>query len=304
MTETVTLLKPTDAIPVGDWRMGIFVLNERVMGKFSEDYLVEYIAYWSSQTGLDVAKNTMRLLAVELHIGADPGITFGGWVRNTVAGLTPSKYTSITKIPAMFSTDTATGTIELYLNTLQGKLAAGVIRAQPRQWATPYSWLQTDVWYPVGAVWPKGSPSVKQLADRLESIGCDLYYVDGKGVEAYRPPYGMLFMFHSGTVPKTLGQVQTAIKASHMVLDLNSAKDDASIGYVDDLGELGDETLETIGEAAKSLSEAAKGVAGGAGAAFDILGALLKYGPPLAIGGLVAYGGYRVYQRASRGRGR
>lgn len=307
MSQKLSFLSPNVAIPVGEWRMGIFALNARVMEGHSEDYLVNSIAYWGSRAGLDVATNSMRPLNIDLQLGADPALPFGGWVRNTVPGRTAVDVFNLTNIPSMFSVQTAPGLIDTYLNNFQGEWAGGVVLADPRKWATSSSWLQIDVWYPAAAMWAASSPSADVLEERLNKIGCNLYRVKAPGVGEtgvlqYKPPKGLIFLFHTGSTPKTLGDVSKAIGAQAMVLDLNDVVTDPALARMDALSDLGEEQLEVIAKVGKDLMDSASGMLEGAGTAFDILGAVLKYGPILVIGGVVAYGGYRAYKEVKRRR--
>lgn len=289
---------PHDPIPPGIWRLGIFVLNRRVMQGYSEDYIVEYITYWSSRAGLSVAKNTLRPLSLSLTLGTDPAVAFGGWVQNTVRGLTTVEFIRRSSLPAQFYIEAAPDSVESYLNTFQGKWGAGVVEADVPAWANPDSWLQTDVWYPAAAAWALGAPSPDQLEARLKEAGCDMWSGRGR-VRSFRPPQGLIFMLQTGDEPKALRQIQQAIGADWMVIDLNDAKASPMIGDVDELQEKGDEFLETIGQTVQKLADGLKSAGAGAGAALDLIGWILKYGPYIGVGALVVYGGYK-YSRARK----
>jgi len=287
-------LGPNDPIPVGEWRLGIFVLNADVVKGHSEDWMVEYITYWASKAGLDVSKSTMRHLEVDLHIGDAPGVTFGGWVRNTVPGLTPVKVIEITKIPCLFSEETAPSTIEWYLSNLQGSLGAGVVRADPSNWATADSPLQGGLWYAARARWNEGAPSVQELERRLAGINCNLF---AEGVGQVNPPFELVFYFKTPNTPIRMQDVIDATGASILVIDLNDGSESTKMDVIDKLTDLQHDQFEAIGDAIDSFADAAKKAAETTGKAFDLIGFLAKYGPMIAVAGVGVYGWYRFRKR-------
>jgi len=303
MEETPQFLDWNKPIPVGVWRVAMFVFNDRVMQGYGDEYVANYITYWGARVGLDVSKNHIVKGAYKVQLGADPATPWFVYVRNTVKGLTSVEVFKTTKMLVWFFEQATEGWMANYLETAQGHLGAGIRQANPPQWATSDSFLLAERWYGVATIWKDVAPNPNLIEDKLQKMGLDIWSGPGGVVYKDDNPRVMILSLYTGDKPRRVGDIQKAIGAKALVVDLNHFEKNYTKDKSDKIYEASGAMLETIGDMAVGISEGLENATDLVPTVFDILGWIAKWGPFIAVGAVALYFGPRVLTAAKKSRG-